>query len=129
MIIQGGCMKYLLLLVLFFFSSTCFSADLTYNEAIALAGKNNKKVLLYFGADWCGYCKKMNILFEDKEVNKKINEFVFLKLDVDNDTYLKKKFSVKSIPDCIIIDQNENILKRNKGHLNKINFIDWLENL
>jgi thioredoxin-related protein len=52
---------------------------------------------------------------------------VFLKLDADKETHLKKKFSVKAIPDYMIIDKDNNIIKRNKGYLNKDSFMKWLE--
>ena len=120
-------MKYVFLLICLLVSSACFSAEPTYDEAINLAEKSNKKVLLYFGTEWCGYCKKMKTLFEDKDVGDRLDKFVFLKLDADKETHLKKKFSVKAIPDYMIIDKDNNIIKRNKGYLNKDSFMKWLE--
>jgi thiol:disulfide interchange protein len=38
-------------------------------EALALAGKDGKRVLLQFGANWCPWCHKLHALFEtDKDI-------------------------------------------------------------
>jgi thioredoxin-related protein len=120
-------MKYLVLLVCFFLSSVCLSADLTYDEAIKLADKTDKKVFLYFGAEWCGYCGKMKQVFGDDEVAKKLDDHIIIFVDIDKNPQLKKKLSVKTIPDYMLIDGKEDILKRNKGYMNKDLFIKWLE--
>ncbi len=31
----------------------------TYEQGIEIAKKQNKKIFLYFHADWCKYCEKM----------------------------------------------------------------------
>jgi thiol-disulfide isomerase/thioredoxin len=99
-----------------------------YNDALSLSKDNNNKVLLYFGAEWCGYCDKMQEVLSDKDVSKVLqkNGYIFVKLDIDKHPKIKKKFSVKNIPDFIIIDKDENVLKRNKGYNDKNSFISWL---
>jgi thiol:disulfide interchange protein len=54
-------------------------------DAVAQAKKENKRVLLQFGANWCGWCHKLHKLFEtDKEIaaNLKANYVVAL-IDVN----------------------------------------------
>jgi thiol:disulfide interchange protein len=34
-------------------------------DALAAAKKQNKRVLLQFGANWCGWCHKLHQLFEE----------------------------------------------------------------
>jgi len=44
------------------FWSTAFSAGIrwySYAEGIAIAKEENKKIFLYFWADWCQFCGKM----------------------------------------------------------------------
>ena len=39
------------------------------SDALAVAKRENKNVLLQFGADWCGWCHKLQSLFEtNKEI-------------------------------------------------------------
>ena len=54
-------------------------------EALAVAKKAKKRVLLQFGANWCGWCYKLHKLFEsDKEIAAKLKAgFVVVLIDVN----------------------------------------------
>jgi thiol:disulfide interchange protein len=56
-------------------------------EALAAAKKENKRVLLQFGANWCGWCHKLHKLFEsDKTIGDKLkSDFVVVLVDVNKD--------------------------------------------
>ena len=55
------------------------------SDAVAQAKKENKRVLLQFGANWCGWCHKLHKLFEtDKAVGSKLNSnYVVAMIDVN----------------------------------------------
>lgn len=122
-------MKSLVICLLIFFgSSVCFASEtLSYQDAIAAAQKTNQKIFLYFGADRCVYCKKMETLLEDKDVANSLSEYIILKVDVDLELDLKKKYSVKAIPDYMLINKDEVVLKRHKGYKDKNSFLEWLK--
>lgn len=98
-----------------------------YEDAVKLSRETNKEIFLYFGADWCGYCKKMEKVLEDKQVSANMNDYIVLKLNKDFNENLSKRYNVKSIPDYMIIDKDENILKRHKGYKDKKEFLNWLK--
>jgi thiol:disulfide interchange protein len=54
-------------------------------EALALAGKDGKRVLLQFGANWCPWCHKLHSLFKaDKDIAAKLkSDFVVVLIDVN----------------------------------------------
>jgi thiol:disulfide interchange protein len=54
-------------------------------EALVLAQKGKKNVLLQFGANWCGWCHKLHELFaSDKTIAAKLSEnYVVVLIDVD----------------------------------------------
>ena len=52
-------------------------------------------VLVYFYADWCGKCKMLN-----KELDK-INDIDLIKIDVDKNRDICKKYGVMSVPTLI----------------------------
>lgn len=110
------------------FSMDCFAEEVrNFDDAVILSKSSGKKIFLYFGAEWCVYCTKMNNLFYEKDVSERLDKFIVLKLDKDIETGLVEKFSVKSIPDYMILDSKENILKRDKGYKTKSNFLLWLK--
>src|SRR5690349_6725236 len=55
-------------------------------EALAKAKKENKHVLLQFGANWCGWCHKLHGLFQsDKAIAEQLKGgYVVVMVDVNN---------------------------------------------
>jgi len=54
-------------------------------DALARAKKENKRVLLMFGANWCGWCHRLHKLFEsDAKITAKLKQdFVVVMIDVN----------------------------------------------
>ena len=54
-------------------------------EGLVRAKKENKRVLLMFGANWCGWCHRLHKLFEsDAQVAAKLKQdFVVVMIDVN----------------------------------------------
>lgn len=101
-----------------------------YQEALERARSSNSLILVYSGAKWCEYCKKMELVLNDKQVEQKLNDglYIVVKLDIDKEKELKNKFSIKTIPDLIVIDKDENVLKRDEGYKDKKAFLYWIKN-
>ena len=118
----------LFLYSLMFLGQNAFSEEAkTYTDATNTSKSTEKKIFLYFGASWCGYCSKMQSLFKDPDVVNKMDNYIVLKVDIDENPELAKKFNVKTIPDYMLIDKDEEILKRNKGYKEKSSFLNWLK--
>src|SRR5881409_1431195 len=54
-------------------------------DALATAKKENKRVLLQFGANWCGWCHRLHKLFEtDTRIKDKLHaDYVVALIDVN----------------------------------------------
>jgi thioredoxin-related protein len=99
----------------------------TYSEALELAKKTDRNIFVYMGATWCSWCEKMSsTTLEDLQVKEALSKYIVLHIDVDKDLSIAKKFHVKGIPAYLVIDKNENIIKRNSGYKNQKQFIHWL---
>ena len=59
--------------------------DKQVEEALAKAKQEDKRVLLMFGANWCGWCHKLHKLFEsDAQIATKLKEaYVVVMIDVN----------------------------------------------
>lgn len=82
---------------------------------ILLAKHKGKKIMLDFYASWCTSCKELDaITFADERVKSKLNEFVFIKADVTQNTKeqkaLSKKYGVFGPPALIFFDESSNVI-------------------
>ena len=85
--------------------------------ALAKAAVNNKRVLIQWGANWCGWCTLLNNTFkEDKPVNKLISdEYELIHIDVARfdkhmDVAEKLGAKFKGIPHLTILDDRGGII-------------------
>lgn len=70
------------------------------------------RVLVDFYADWCGPCKMLGPVLE------KINDIDIVKVNVDKNEDLARKYGIMSIP-CVILFNNGEEIKRNIGFMNE----------
>ena len=86
-------------------------------DALAIAEGKHQRVLLQFGANWCGWCRKLHTLFEtDKEIANKIDaEYIVVLIDVNNDhnKEMNEKYGRPTrfgLPAIVILDGEGNQL-------------------
>lgn len=73
-------------------------------EALALAKREHKPLVLDFYASWCLPCKRQEQeLFPEPEVASLLKHFIFVKIDTDQHTALAKKYGVVSLPDIRLL--------------------------
>ena len=76
------------------------------NAALAAARTSGKSILLDFEAVWCGPCHTMdNWIWNDAEVAEELKaRFISVKIDVDDEKELVKRFNTTGYPTMIILD-------------------------
>lgn len=85
-------------------------------DAMVIARKEHKQILLQFGANWCGWCWKLHKLFEsDKSVRGELStNYVLVLIDVNQDH--NKGFAVKygadrhGLPFLVLLDREGKLL-------------------
>ncbi len=86
------------------------------------ADKNNfekymdKKCVVDFFASGCPSCEKFSSVFE--ELSNENNDYIFLKVNLDDDLALAEKFGISHIP-TIIKFSNGNVEDTKVGYMNK----------
>ena len=83
----------------------------TNYEGSNFNGLIQTKVLVDFYANWCGPCKMLGPVLE-----KVSDEIKVLKVNVDENGDLARKYGVMSIP-CVILFDNGKEIKRNVGFM------------
>ena len=113
-----------------------------YQQALATAAKENKKVLLDFtGSDWCGWCIKLKKETFNQPQFKEFADKNLVLVEVDfpqgkslspevkkqNDA-LQEQFHVEGFPTIVLLDAQGKTLKQNSGYLpgGPKAMIDWV---
>jgi thioredoxin 1 len=99
-----------------------------YEEAIEYSKENNKKILVFFTAEWCGWCKEMKEkTIKDSEVENAIfQDKVICYIDMDKNIQLKNKFKINKIPAYLILNEKQEILEKSFGFKTKKEFLEWI---
>lgn len=87
--------------------------------------KTDKLVVLDFWAEWCGPCRQITPIIA--ELSKEYeNKAVIGKVDVDGNTEITSKFSIRNIPTILFI-KNGNLIEKLVGAQPKAKFVEIIE--
>lgn len=81
-----------------------------------------ERVLVDFYANWCGPCKMLGPVLEKVSDSIKV-----IKVNVDDNQDLARKYGVMSIP-CVILFDNGNEVKRNIGFVPEGKLREFIKN-
>jgi thioredoxin-related protein len=94
------------------------------SDALAIAKKDGKRVLLQFGANWCVWCHRLHKLFEsDKTISEELKaDYVVALIDVNKghnkDLITRYQAEHNGLPFIVILDSDGKHLKtKDSGEL------------
>jgi len=84
----------------------------------------DKIIIVDFWATWCTPCMTFAPVFE--KLQKEYPEFIFIKVNVDENSQIAREYKVSAIPMTFFI-KNGRIINKNVGALNYISMKQLLE--
>jgi thiol-disulfide isomerase/thioredoxin len=92
--------------------------DLSFDAALAEAGKSGRIVLIDFCTTWCAPCKKLDqTTWKDEKVRAWLAEkTVALKLDAEKEVALAKRYSVQGYPTILFLKSDATPIDRIVGY-------------
>ncbi len=93
----------------------------SHEKGITMAKEQKKKIFVYFHAEWCGYCRKMEMsTFQDKTVIEYLNtNFIAIKVDSDVESKIAESYSVRGLPTCWFLKENGDKLSSVPGYIDE----------
>lgn len=114
-----------------------------FNEGSKLAIDRKKPVLMFFYADWCGWCRKMESeVFADPEVSRKLRDnYVSVRINTEqpatptvqykNRTYSHQEFlsmlGVQGLPTVVFMNREGGLVTKVPGYIKKQVFLPLLD--
>ena len=105
--------------------------------ALNLASISNKIIMIEFMAEWCFPCKKMEKeTFSNERVIEKLNEFILVKIDINEQQNIAKayngnarKYGGIGVPNILFLDKEKNIVHRIVGFHNANQLITVMDSV
>jgi thioredoxin-related protein len=101
----------------------------SYAEGVALGKKREKKVFLFFWAEWCTYCRKMDAeTFSHPPVIAYLNDnFVSVRINSDRERKTASEYFVNGVPTSWFLTENGEKISNLPGYVPAQTFLPVLK--
>jgi len=99
-----------------------------YASGVKKAGDSGKPMMIDFYADWCGWCRKLDMeVYTDASVQKSAEGFICIKVDCDRETDLSEKFGINGLPTILLLSPTGEVIQRVEGFVEKETLSEYMQ--
>jgi thioredoxin-related protein len=104
---------------------------LGYDEGMSLGKSDNKKIFLYFHADWCKPCIEMEKeTFQNPSIIEFLKaNFISIKVDFDREKKVVSEYGVRGLPTIWFITETGEKIGPILGYISPERFLVMLKNI
>lgn len=90
-----------------------------YEEGLALAKQEGKKIFVHFYADWCAYCEKMeNETLKNSAVIDYLNQnFIPVRVNSEKDRDLARNYYIRGLPSTWFVSETGEKISSLPGYI------------
>ena len=99
----------------------------SYRDALLLSKEQNKKIFILFKSEQCHWCENQKQVLKDSEVINSLSSYIVYHVDTNKEKEVSLKYNVKAVPVLLLINNEEKVIKKNIGYLDKNKFIEWIQ--
>jgi len=88
------------------------------NDALSIAAKEGKPLMVDFYTDWCSWCKKLDQdTYSDQSIRALSEKFVSVKINADRDKDSTMRYDVRGYPTIIFLGPNGSVANKTSGYI------------
>jgi thioredoxin-related protein/HEAT repeat protein len=85
-----------------------------------------KPLLVVFGAEWCSWCRKLELELASEAASTVRDEWTLAKVDVDEEEELASKYGVQALPTIVVVDTTGSKMESVEGYMPMDQLAGWL---
>ncbi|HEV3022285.1 MAG TPA: thioredoxin family protein, partial [Pirellulales bacterium] len=97
------------------------------DAGVAEAQRRKVPLLVRVGAEWCGWCRKLDEEIVKDEVQQALGHWALVELDADKATAEVRKLGVGPIPALRVLNSSGQTLAAHDGYLTAEQLLAWLD--
>lgn len=90
-----------------------------FQQAVRVSQQTGRPLLVKVGADWCGYCRRMDqeTFANHSLMNRLSNDFITVQLNADQNRELMQRMRIRTLPTVLVMTPDLTIAQRTEGFL------------
>jgi thioredoxin-like negative regulator of GroEL/HEAT repeat protein len=95
-------------------------------KAEQLAMLEGRPMLVLVGADWCTWCRKLELEIQEAEAEPILKSWVVVKVDADEQPEFAESMQAAGLPALRVLDFHRNIVAKHEGYMPADELLKWL---